>query len=134
MMDGYFTQLSTPITYPVGLYDDNIIAWLEENLMDEIPALTHWQLCHFDFEFADTGAEPYSQAWLGLVYFADDLKYKPPIPGKVIRLTGAELGQFVTSPIGEINTFIDIQKEMQEYLVDNGHLDGTVVLVQDYSS
>lgn len=133
-MDGYFTELDTPITYPMGLYNEVMEAWLETNMLQEIPPLTHWQLCHFDFEFMDTGIEAYSRAWLGLVYFSEDVKYKPPIPGKVIKLTGDELSNFATSPIGEINTFIDIQKEMMEYLVDNGHLDGTVVLVEGYSS
>ncbi|MBD3407853.1 MAG: hypothetical protein GF411_17165 [Candidatus Lokiarchaeota archaeon] len=102
--------------------------------MDELPQLTHWQLCNFEFEFIDTGIEPFSKAWLGLVFFNEDTKFKPPVPGKVIKLTGDELNQFALSPIGEINTFIDIQKEMMEYLVDNGHLDGTVVLIEGYGS
>lgn len=131
-MDGYFIQLTNPITYPSVLYDDQILAWLDEHLLEEIPSLTHWQLCNFEFEFIDTGSEPHAIAWLGLVYFSNDVKYKPPVPGKVIELTGQELELFAISEIGDINCFLDIQKEMQEYLVDNGYLDGTVVLIQNY--
>jgi len=110
-----FIQLSQPITYPSELYGS------------QLPPLTHWQVCKFEMEFRGTGMPAIVRIWLGLVYFDEGVKYKPPIPGKQFEFVNGEYDAFADSPTGTLSVHADLEKEIAEYLVNQGYINGTVV-------
>lgn len=112
---GSFIQLASPVNYPVEIYGE------------QLPPLTHWQVCKFEMEFRETGIDPYVIIYLGLVYFDQGVKCKPNVPGKMFRFTEGEYETFATSPTSVLAVHEDLEKEIADYLVDNGYITGTVV-------